>query len=167
MELYRPQDVATAVGISGSTVRQWAIKLKPFLSTSANPKQGHRRFTAQDVARFQQVKTLLETGYTWEQLPGLLESEPLPPDYTTVEDDTNEFENDIEQPRAIVPAINALAANTVAQLQQTGSDISDLRRRLDALADMVADLRERVARVEANTHDHPGIVPTRRNKPLD
>lgn len=65
-----PQDVATHLDVSPSTLRRWSDEFAEFLSDGANSSPGktHRRYTEQDIDRLSTVKAFMSEGLTYEQV---------------------------------------------------------------------------------------------------
>jgi len=65
-----PQDVASQLDVSPSTLRRWSDEFMEFLSDGATSLAGktHRRYTGQDIDRLQTVKTFMGDGLTYEQV---------------------------------------------------------------------------------------------------
>jgi DNA-binding transcriptional MerR regulator len=71
MARYRqPQEVATRLGVSPSTLRRWSEEFAEFLSPEANSAEGkqHRRYSDEDLATFITVKGLMAEGLTYDQV---------------------------------------------------------------------------------------------------
>lgn len=68
---YRPpQEVASRLEVSASTLRRWSEEFSEFLSLEANSAEGrqHRRYSDEDLATLINVKGLLGEGLTYEQV---------------------------------------------------------------------------------------------------
>lgn len=162
MTQYPPRHVQNELGVSASTVRRWSETFARHLSISAT--RPPRRYDDEDMARLRRIKALLDAGLRIEDVDARLdEPEPQPP--TEPPSETPGSAQTALQPvTALLDTLNATQA-TQAQIATTLAGLGDLQ----SLSNTVADLRERVARLEAQVeelrrsgHDHPGIVPTRR-----
>lgn len=64
----RPSEVADALGVSTATLRRWSRRFEDFLRLDGpNDGGSHRRYTSADLDTLQQVKTLLDQGWTYDQ----------------------------------------------------------------------------------------------------
>ena len=126
-----PNEVATQLQISPSTLRRWSKEFGPFLSDTAgrphdedDGKFSHRRYTDQDLETLMTVKGLLVEGLTYPQVTSRLEALRLHktgPDML-VEDDEDPVTVLAPSPQdaAYTPAVTVLAdtLHTVADGQQ-------------------------------------------------
>lgn len=94
-----PQEVASRLDISPSTLRRWSDEFMEFLSDGATSLSGktHRRYTTQDVERLESVKDFMVDGMTYEQTRQQLRQELEFPASTA----------------SIITNDDAMAANTV------------------------------------------------------
>jgi DNA-binding transcriptional MerR regulator len=132
-----PNEVATQLQISPSTLRRWSKEFGPFLSdTAGRPhdedegKFSHRRYTDQDLETLMTVKGLLVEGLTYPQVTSRLEAlrlqktgpDMLAGDDILVEDDEDPVTTlaPSSQDAAYNPAVTVLAdtLHTVADGQQ-------------------------------------------------
>lgn len=64
----RPSEVADALGVSTATLRRWSRRFEDFLQLGGQNDGGsHRRYTSADLETLQQVKSLLDDGWTYDQ----------------------------------------------------------------------------------------------------
>lgn len=64
----RPSEVANALGISGATLRRWSSRFSAFLDQPTEETVSHRRYSQGDLETLGQIKTLLDEGWTYEQV---------------------------------------------------------------------------------------------------
>jgi DNA-binding transcriptional MerR regulator len=66
----QPQEVATRLEISPSTLRRWSEEFSEFLSPEARSAEGkqHRRYSDEDLSTFIAVKGLMSDGLTYDQV---------------------------------------------------------------------------------------------------
>jgi DNA-binding transcriptional MerR regulator len=66
----QPQEVASRLEVSPSTLRRWSEEFSDFLSPEADSSEGkqHRRYSDEDLATFITVKGLMAEGLTYEQV---------------------------------------------------------------------------------------------------
>lgn len=66
----QPQEVASRLEVSPSTLRRWSDEFDEFLSPEAGSSEGkqHRRYSDDDLATFITVKGLMADGLTYEQV---------------------------------------------------------------------------------------------------
>ena len=129
-----PNEVATQLQISPSTLRRWSKEFGPFLSdTAGRPHDedegtfSHRRYTDQDLETLMTIKGLLTEGLTYPQVTRRLEALRL---HKTGPDGADVLVEDDEDPITILapssqdaayaPAVTVLAdtLHTVADGQQ-------------------------------------------------
>lgn len=155
MSQYPPRHLTTALQVSGTTIRRWSEVYSRHLSPSATTAP--RRYTDADVAVLHRVKALSDSGMRIEEIDALLDQpEALP----LTEAPTASQDAPTTALQSVTALIDTLQATQATQQQMASAlaglaDLGDLRSQVQALA-------ERVARLEAQQHDHPGIVPTRR-----
>ena len=127
-----PNEVATQLQISPSTLRRWSKEFAPFLSDTAgrphDEEEGtfsHRRYTDEDLETLMTVKGLLTEGLTYPQVTRRLEALRLhrAGSDILVEDDEEEPIRVLapsSQDPAYSPAVTVLAdtLHTVADGQQ-------------------------------------------------
>ena len=145
------------LNVSGSTIRRWSDTFSRHLSPSATAAP--RRYTEKDVAVLSRVKALSDSGMRIAEIDAILEqSEPLPP----TEPPTEPTEPSTAALQTFKALTDTLQAQELVQAQMaaTLAGLADV----NALAAQLADLRERVARLESTAHRHPWGVPT---KPVD
>ena len=78
-----PQEVASRLEVSASTLRRWSDEFSEFLSPEAGSSEGkqHRRYSDEDLAAFITIKGLMTEGLTYEQVrQRLAEQRPSKPD---------------------------------------------------------------------------------------
>ncbi len=71
MSRYRqPQEVASRLEVSASTLRRWSEEFSAYLSSEADSSEGkqHRRYSDEDLATLITVKGLMADGLTYEQV---------------------------------------------------------------------------------------------------
>ena len=161
MTQYPPRHITTTLNVSDSTVRRWSDVFRRHLSPSATTAP--RRYTEADVAVLHRVKALSDSGMRIEEIDTLLdqaEPQPLTEAPTTLQ----------EAPTGALQPITALLDTLQAQ-QTTQAQIAATLASLETLA----DLRERLARMEAQIerldrmqdqidsigrymHDHTGLA---------
>jgi DNA-binding transcriptional MerR regulator len=126
-----PNEVATQLQVSPSTLRRWSKEFAPFLSDSAGrphdeeeDKTSHRRYTDSDLETLMTIKGLLTEGLTYTQVTSRLEALRLPSaDASIVLEDDEEPISTLTpsfQDSTYVPAMTVLAdtLHTVADGQQ-------------------------------------------------
>ena len=66
----QPQEVASRLEVSPSTLRRWSEEFSEFLSPEANSSEGrqHRRYSDGDLATLITVKGLMAEGLTYDQV---------------------------------------------------------------------------------------------------
>jgi len=66
----QPQEVASRLEVSPSTLRRWSDEFSEFLSSEASSGKGrqHRRYSDQDLATLITIKGLMAEGLTYEQV---------------------------------------------------------------------------------------------------
>ncbi len=66
----QPQEVASRLEVSPSTLRRWSDEFSEFLSPEASSSEGkqHRRYSDEDMATLITVKGLMAEGLTYEQV---------------------------------------------------------------------------------------------------
>ncbi len=66
----QPQEVASRLEVSPSTLRRWSEEFSEFLSPEATSSEGkqHRRYSDEDLAMLINVKGLMAEGATYEQV---------------------------------------------------------------------------------------------------
>ncbi|MGI8405050.1 MAG: MerR family transcriptional regulator [Thermomicrobiales bacterium] len=83
-DVYRPNEVATKLGISDQGLRKWCKEFNDFLSpaaqrvTTESGTTAQRRFTDQDIAYFRRAQQLLKDGNTYEDVRSALTDESPP-----------------------------------------------------------------------------------------
>ena len=72
-----PQEVASRLDVSPSTLRRWSDQFSEFLTQSASAPSGngHRRYAEQDLETLITVKTYMNDGLTYEQVRQRLNQE--------------------------------------------------------------------------------------------
>ena len=157
-KLYQPHDVAARLGVSPSSLRGAAGEWGDLLSDYANPpgddpRRRKRLYTAKDVAILERILDLRKRGVAPEAIAEQLAVDP--PVATLGTDEQVEAPAGSSERRLALDPFVQLAQ---AQLGQ----IEDVLERLRTVERELADLRVTLARLDAQQHDHPGIVPTRR-----
>lgn len=126
-----PNEVATHLQVSPSTLRRWSNEFADFLSDSAGRPQAetgsqasHRRYTDEDLETLMTVKGLLAEGLTYIQVGKRLEALRLhqTPAHV-VDDDGSQLTTlgpSLQQSSSIFPAVTVLSdtLHTVASGQQ-------------------------------------------------
>ncbi len=66
----QPQEVASRLEVSSSTLRRWSEEFSEFLSQEASPaeEKQHRRYSDEDLATLITVKGLLAEGLTYDKV---------------------------------------------------------------------------------------------------
>jgi DNA-binding transcriptional MerR regulator len=66
----QPQEVASRLEVSPSTLRRWSEEFSEFLSPEADSSEGrqHRRYSDEDLATLITVKGLMAEGLTYDQV---------------------------------------------------------------------------------------------------
>ena len=66
----QPQEVATRLEVSPSTLRRWSDEFSEFLSTEASPTEDkqRRRYSDDDMATFISIKGLMAEGLTYDEV---------------------------------------------------------------------------------------------------
>ena len=66
----QPQEVASRLEVSPSTLRRWSEEFAEFLSSEADSAEGrqHRRYSDEDLAMLMTVKGLMAEGLTYDQV---------------------------------------------------------------------------------------------------
>ena len=66
----QPQEMASRLEISASTLRRWSEEFSEYLSPDADSSEGkqHRRYSDEDLATLITVKGLMADGLTYEQV---------------------------------------------------------------------------------------------------
>lgn len=68
--------MADALGVSPATLRRWSQRFEPYLQARGMGSDGsHRRYTAGDLETLRTVKTLLEAGWTYDQVAQRLDQD--------------------------------------------------------------------------------------------
>jgi DNA-binding transcriptional MerR regulator len=76
-DAYTPTAAAAIIGVSPSTLRNWAAQFSRFLSPGATPSAGADRvLTGADVAILQRVKELRERRLSYDDIAAELETMP-------------------------------------------------------------------------------------------
>ncbi len=148
MQYFKPVEVARQLGIADSTLRRYSTDFARHLSPGAAPEPGAKRlFRPSDVAILKRAKELLDMGNTIEAVNDLLALE----DFSTVE-----AEEAQETPPGATPASDAtqalvslLGGQVIAAQADQAQRLSRQDMELGDLAEQMADLRERLARMEA------------------
>lgn len=150
MTQYPPRHLTAMLNVSGTTIRRWSEEYSRHLSPSATTAP--RRYTDKDVAILRRVKALSDAGMRIAEIDALLDhEEPIPPPEPTTEPP--------EPTTTALAAFNALA-DTQRQIAASLAQLSDV----NALRAELAELRERVTRLESAAHRHTGLV---KGTPLD
>ena len=126
-----PNEVATQLQVSPSTLRRWSKEFAPFLSDTAgrphDEEEGttsHRRYTDKDLETLMTIKGLLAEGLTYPQVTKRLEALRLPKsDASVLLEDDEEPVTSLTPPlqdSTYIPAVTVLAdtLHTVADGQQ-------------------------------------------------
>ena len=79
----QPQEMASRLEVSASTLRRWSEEFSAYLSSEADSSEGkqHRRYSDEDLATLITVKGLMADGLTYEQVRerlGELRASPSP-----------------------------------------------------------------------------------------
>lgn len=144
----KPVDVARQLGIADSTLRRYCNDFATHLSPDAAPEAGvRRRFRPSDVAMLKRAKELLDAGNTIEETNEVL---------ALVGISTEEAEIAQEAPASAQPAtdttqalVSLLGGQVVAAQADQAQRLTRQDQELAELTATVGDLRERLARLEA------------------
>lgn len=69
----RPSEVAKQLGVSSATLRRWSRRFEAHLALSDDQEgRSHRRYTGVDLRTLERVKSLLDQGYTYQQVADYL-----------------------------------------------------------------------------------------------
>jgi DNA-binding transcriptional MerR regulator len=123
-ELYRlPNEVATSLEISPSTLRRWSNEFGDFLSDPAAGGQStHRRYTDEDLETLMTIKALLGEGLTYVQVAKRLQT-------LRVRQATGDVrsEGDVGEVTALGPSLlnDPLFAPSVSVLADTLHNVSE------------------------------------------
>ncbi|MBN1661238.1 MAG: MerR family transcriptional regulator [Anaerolineae bacterium] len=134
-DIYRlPNEIATELDLSPSTLRRWSNEFADFLSDLAGrpepepgSKMAHRRYTDQDLEVLRTVKSLLSEGMTYVQVARRLEARAL-------RHDTRRGEAEHDTPGRAPQAGTALAA-TWSEAGAAAPAVSVLADTLHTVAD--------------------------------
>lgn len=109
LHLRTPQEVASRLDISPSTLRRWSEEFADYISEQASSPQGksHRRYTEQDVETLMTVKEFMSDGLTYEQVRQRLEHPPEPVTTTA-----------LASPEDLSVAAMAYLSETIDELRQ-------------------------------------------------
>ncbi len=125
---FSPKQVAESLGVSGSTVRRYAATYGDLLSPYANPERGRRRsFTEADVDLLRQMQSLLAAGLSERDMRAQL----------------------VTYQSAAAVLREAADVSYGASVEQVLAALADQKPLLEAQARMIAELGERVGRLEA------------------
>src|SRR5512147_1579258 len=66
----QPQEIASRLEVSPSTLRRWSEEFSEFLSLEASSSEGkqHRRYSDEDMATLITIKGLMGDGLTYEEV---------------------------------------------------------------------------------------------------
>lgn len=80
---HRPAEVAEMLGVSPATLRRWSRRFEEYLQARDVGADGsHRRYTEKDLDTLREIKSLLEQGWTYNQV-----AERLSDDFIAVRTD--------------------------------------------------------------------------------
>jgi DNA-binding transcriptional MerR regulator len=135
-DAYTPAAAAAIIGVSPSTLRNWAAQFSRFLSPGATPSAGADRvLTGADVAILQRVKELRERRKSYEDIASELEAMPteLSP-YIDVQPSAEP----LQQPTA--PLQPVTGTDTALQvLALVDSRYSEIQRQMEGLRSAQVD----------------------------
>ena len=142
--MYTVGQVAKAVGISDSAVRQWADEYAAHLSDGANPPKGEtRKFDEEDIAVLQTVSVLREQLVGHEQIHERLDEgerlEPAPGERPAV-DEADEADEAQDQ--------RAGGSDTALVTEQFAEALRRQDSRLQSLTDRLIEAEKRAAAAE-------------------
>ncbi|MBI4319014.1 MAG: MerR family transcriptional regulator [Chloroflexi bacterium] len=154
-ELLKPGETCVRLGIASSTLRLYSSKFAEVLSESARSpgtaggRLGHRVYTARDILVLSKGKELLAQGLTYEQVLGELRlAVPgLKPRGRAVAADES-VAGDGARAAVEVVAGEALVATLRAAVASADRAVDAYRVVVESQGREVAELRERVARLE-------------------
>ena len=130
--LYSPKDTAQRLDIATSTLRSWSARFAGHLSDHANPvpgpkRVGRRLYSSADLETLARVKTLLDSGLTFDSAATALLTSEAPETLPAVLDPGHLAESG-DVGRALV-AITDLAISQRQQLADLETRVSDLESR--------------------------------------
>lgn len=115
--MYLPGQVARAIDVSNTSVRNWSKDFEEFLSPSANPAPGvPRQYTEDDLLVLSTVAVLRSQMVTTEDIrQALADGTRLEPLHRPKEEQAAESEEAAENQPRIMAAVNALEAALTTQ----------------------------------------------------
>ena len=130
--LYSPKDTAQRLDIATSTLRSWSTRFAGHLSDHANPvpgpkRVGRRLYSGADLQTLARVKTLLDSGLTFDSVATALLTSEAPETLPAVVNPGHLAESG-DVGRALV-AITDLAISQRQRLDDLESRIADLENR--------------------------------------
>jgi len=132
--LYSPKDTAQRLDIATSTLRSWSQRFAGHLSDHANPvpvpsgRVGRRLYSGADLETLARVKTLLDSGLTFDSVATALLTSEAPVSLPAVVNPGALAESG-EITRALV-AVSDLAIEYRRQLADLQASRDDLERRV-------------------------------------
>lgn len=140
----KPVELARQLDVSTSTLRRWAGDFAEHLSESARASDTRRRYTARDVAVLRRAQQLLDAGNTIASVNDLLRLD----DFSTAEADQAD-DAPIGDQTTTTALISLIGGQVVTAQADQAQRITRHDATISDLAGQNADLRERVARLEA------------------
>ncbi len=108
---HRPAEVAELLGVSPATLRRWSRRFEDYLQArDAGADGSHRRYTEHDLHTLGEIKTMLEQGWTYNQV-----AEHLGAGATPVAVGVYPALDDIPEPGAAEPVRPVPAAQSLAR----------------------------------------------------
>ncbi len=135
---YTPTAAAAIIGVSPSTLRNWAAQFSRFLSPGATPSAGADRvLTGADVAILQRVKELRERRKSYEDIA--VELEAMPTEIAPYIDvDVQPSAEALQQPTA--PLQPVTGTDTALQvLALVDNRYNEIQRQMEALRSAQVD----------------------------
>lgn len=125
---FRPADIAKECGVSVGTVRSWCGEFGEFLSAGANPSEGERKLSEQDLEVCRYIAQLRTEGMSKPQIALRLRETSfgtVEPTEKPIEKATEALQQTPNAPEALQKPIEAAALPLVA--------IEAINRRIDAI----------------------------------
>lgn len=144
--MYTVGQVAKALGVSDSTIRQWARHFEEYVSEGANPPKGRtRQYNEEDITVLQTIAVLRDQLVGYEEIDERLSEgerlEPPPGAQPGLERP--------QQPEEGQTIHAALVTDSFSQaLKAYDSQISSLQSRLEEKTDQLVDAERRAAAAE-------------------
>jgi len=166
--LYRPGEVASQLGIAGSTLRLWSVRFAEELSEQASKASAEssgqwaqRRYTEEDLELLSKVKSLLAQGLTYQEVKRQLRASSRPPTTAPprrpdaarpdplpdgLEIRMAALQEEIRAKDKTIAALKESLAFLDTYLQTVRRERDDARERIMELESELQELREKVSR---------------------